>query len=122
MAFTTNLGITKLTQGQSNAHVTVNEALDNMDKALAGRLDLSLSGLSTKVLSGGESTNAVLHVTSTSVACALTVQAAVKVWVFINSGAHTVTVAVSGQATPVSVAAGAVKTLVCDGTIVRLVA
>lgn len=121
MAYTPNLGITKLDPGQANAHVTVNDGFDNFDKAIAGRLVVDLTGLSTKSLTGGESTNHILHVTATSTACDLVVQAVPKSWIVINGGSHTVTVKRSGQSGAPTLAAGAIKHLVCDGTDVRLV-
>lgn len=123
MSTTANLGITKLNPGQSNAHVTVNEALDNVDKAIAGRLAISLTGLSTKTLTGAESTNHILHVTATSGACDLVVQALPKSWIVVNDGSHTVTVKRASQSspTPPTVAAGTSKHLYCDGTNVRAV-
>lgn len=120
--YTAYLGLTKLAQGQSNAHVTVNEALDNLDKAIAGRLPIDLTGLTTKTLTGGESTNHILHVTATTAACDLVVQAAAKSWIVINDGSHTVTLKRSGQAGAPTVAAGAIKHLLSDGTNVRIVA
>lgn len=122
MAYTPNLGITKLEPGQSGAHVVVNEGFDNFDKAIAGRLAIDLTGLSTKSLTGGESTNHILHVTATTAACDLVVQAVPKSWIVINGGSHTVTVKRSGQSSAPTVAAGAIKHLVCDGTDVRAVA
>ena len=121
-SYTAYIGITKLVPGQSSAHLTVNDALDVVDKALAGRLALNLSGLTTRSLGGGASTNAILHVTTTTVACMVTIQAVAKVWQFINDGTHPVTVQCAGQASPPTIAAGAVKTLVCDGSKIRLVA
>lgn len=121
MALTLNLGITKLNPGQSNAHIPVNEALDDVDQAIAGRLAINLTGLTTKTLTGAESTNHVLHVTATDAACDLLVQVAVKSWIVINDGSHTVTVKRASQGSPPTIAAGAVKHFVCDGTDVRLV-
>lgn len=120
MTMTANLGITKLNAGQSNAHVVVNQALDGLDTAVAGRLALALTGTST-TLTGSQSTAHILHVTSTTAATDLVVQALPKSWVVINDGSHTVTVKRSGQSGAPTVAAGAVKHLVCDGTDVRLV-
>lgn len=119
--YTANLGITKLTQGQSNAHVTVNEALDDIDKAAAGRLAIDLTGLTTKTLTGDESTNHILHVTATTAACDLVLQAVPKSWIVINDGSHTVTVKRASQSGAPTLAAAAVKHFVCDGTDVRLV-
>lgn len=120
MTTTANLGITKLNPGQANAHVTVNTALDNLDSAIAGRLALALTGTST-TLTGAQSTAHVLHVTSTTAATDLVVQALPKSWIVINDGSHTVTVKCAGQAGAPTVAAGAIKHLVCDGTNVRAV-
>lgn len=120
MTTTTNLGITKLDPGQSNAHVRVNEAFDDLDEAIAGRLALSLSGAST-TLTGAQSTNHILHVTATTVATDLVVQVLPKSWIVINDGSHTVTFKRSGQAGAPTIAAGAIKHFVCDGTNVRLV-
>lgn len=119
--YTTNIGITKLVEGQESAHVTVNEALDVLDKTIAGRFALNLSGLSSKTLTAAESTHMLIHVTATTAACVVTVQAVPKVWIVINDGTHAVTLQCAGQSSPPSVAVGAVKTLVCDGTAVRLV-
>lgn len=121
MTTTPNLGITKLEPGQAGAHAVVNTALDNVDKAIAGRLAIDLTGLTTKSLSGGESTNHVLHVTATTAACDLVVQALPKSWIVVNDGSHTVTVKRTGQSGAPTVAAGAIQHLVCDGTDVRLV-
>lgn len=119
--YTTNLGVAKLDPGQAAAHVRVNEAFDNFDKAIAGRLAIDLTGLSTKTLTGAESTNLILHITATDGACDLIVQAVPKTWVVINDGSHTVTFKRASQSSPPTLAAGAVKHFVCDGTDVRLV-
>lgn len=122
MTTTQNLGITKLEPSQAGAHAVVNLALDNVDKAIAGRLAINLTGLTTKSLTGAESTNHILHVTATTAACDLVVQAVPKSWIVVNDGGHTVTVKRSGQSGAPTVAAGAAKHLFCDGTDVRIVA
>lgn len=119
MTTTANLGITKLNPGQASAHVVVNTALDNLDAAIAGRLALDLTGLTTRSLSGAESTNHVLHVTTTTAACDLVVQAVPKSWIVVNDGSHTVTLKRSGQVGAPTVAAGHSAHLFCDGTNVR---
>lgn len=118
MTTTANLGITKLNAGQANAHVTVNTAMDGFDSAIAGRLPLALSGASTS-LTGAQSTNHILHVTSTTVATDLVVQAVPKSWIVVNDGSHTVTVKRSGQSGAPTVAAGHSAHLYCDGTDIR---
>lgn len=119
--YTTYLGVTKLTQGQSNAHATVNEALDVLDKAIAGRLELDLTGETSVTLTGAQSTNHILHVTATDAACDLVVQAVAKGWIVVNDGSHTVTVKRAAQAGAPTVTAAQSKHLYCDGTDVRAV-
>lgn len=115
--YTQNLGATLLEQGQANAHAVVNEALAVFDKAIAGRLALALTA--NRSLTGGESTNAILHITSTTGAVALTVQAVPKTWDVINDGSHTVTLQCAGQSSPPTLAAGTTGRFACDGTGVR---
>jgi hypothetical protein len=123
MTTTANLGITKLNPGQAGAHAVVNTALDNVDKAIAGRLAIDLTGETSVTLTGPESTNHILHVTATDGACDLVVQALPKSWIVVNDGSHTVTCKRGGQAspTPPAVAAGTSAHLYCDGTNVRAV-
>lgn len=118
MTTTANLGITKLNPGQANAHVSVNTALDVLDSAVAGRLALTLTGAST-TLSGSQSTAHILHVTSTTVATDLVIQAVPKSWIVVNDGGHAVTVKRSGQSGAPTVAAGHSAHLYCDGTDIR---
>lgn len=120
--YTSFLGIAKLALGQAGAHAVVNDALDAVDKAVAGRMSLNLTGLTTKTLTGSESTAHILHVTATTAACDLVVQAVPKTWMVINDGSHTLTIKRASQSSAPTVAAGAIKHLVCDGTDVRLVA
>jgi hypothetical protein len=121
--YTDNLGLILLEQSQSQPSVPHNDALVALDKAVAGRLAISLTGLSTKTLTGAESTNHILHVTATSGACDLVVQNKPKSWIVVNDGSHTVTVKRASQSspTPPTVAAGTSKHLYCDGTNVRAV-
>lgn len=119
MTTTANLGVTLLEPGQANAHVTVNEALSAMDKAIAGRLELALTGAAL-ALTGAQSTNAILHIVSTAVACTLTVQDKPKQWSVINDGDADVTITVDGQTpTPPTVEAGRAAIVACDGAAVR---
>ena len=121
MTTTANLGITKLNAGQANAHVTVNIAMDGFDSAIAGRLPLALTGASTS-LTGAQSTAHILHVTSTTVATDLVVQAVPKSWIVVNDGSHTVTVKRAGQSGAPTVTSGHSAQLYCDGTDVRAIA
>lgn len=118
--YTANLGVILMDPAQSQPHVPHNDALTAIDNAIAGRLALALTGTST-TLTGAQSTAHILHVTSTTAATDLVVQALPKSWILINDGAHTVTLKRSGQSGAPTIAAGAIKHLVCDGTNVRLV-
>lgn len=120
MAYTPNLGIEKLTPGQSSAHVTVNEAMDNFDRAIAGAYSFTGGGAVT--LTGGQSTNHLLICTSASSATTVTIQAVPKTWIAINRSAHSLSFKTPGQATPVTIASGAVRHIACDGTDIVLVA
>lgn len=119
MSLTQNLGITKLSPGQSNAHLTVNDVADVLDKAVAGLQPLALTG--SRTLTGGESTAAILRITSATGPTTLTIQALPKTWVLVNESTHAITVQCAGQPTPPVVAAGAVRLLVCTGAAIRLV-
>ena len=121
MTTTTWLGITKLDPGQSAAHVRVNEALDALDKAIAGLLSIDLTGITSKTLTGAESTNQILLISATDGACDLEVQAVPKTWTVVNDGSHTVTVKVSAQIGAPTVAAGSSAILFCDGVAVRAI-
>ncbi len=121
MAYTQNLGVERLIPGTQQAHEVVNDALDVFDRAIAGIETIDFSTGNSKTLTGGESTAAMLQATGATAACDATVQAVPKVWIIINDTSYTLTVKTAGQATPPTVAAGAVNLLFCDGTIVRLV-
>ena len=121
-SYTANLGVLLMDPAQAQPHLPHNDALVALDKAIAGRLAIDLTGLTTKTLTGSESTNHILHVTATTAACDLVVQTNTKSWIVINDGSHTVTVKRSGQSGAPTVAAGAIKHLLSDGTNVRIVA
>lgn len=121
MAITSNLGITKLEPGVNQAHVTVNEGFDLFDSAIAGVTNIDLSAADTVTLSGGESTRHILLAKNATKASWVVVQKQPKTWVFINQCSFSVTVQTSGQASPPTIAAGATKHLVCDGTDIILV-
>lgn len=123
MAYTPNLGLILLEQGQAQPHVPHNEALVAIDKALAGVLsiDMVAHGSDAKFLTGAESTNAMLRVVNAASASWLVVQAKPKAWIVINDSAHPLTVQTAGQAAPPTLPAGTVRQLVCDGANVRQV-
>ena len=121
MSYTSNIGVERLIPGTQQAHEVVNDALDVFDRAIAGIETIDFSTGNSKILTGGESTAAMLQATGATAACDATVQAVPKVWIIINDTSYTLTVKTDGQTTPPTVAAGAAKLLFCDGTIVRLV-
>lgn len=121
MTTTANLGITKLNPGQANAHVTVNTALDALDKAIAGRLAPYAVTASVMTLTGAESTAHILQITSTTTAAAIVVQAVPKSWIAVNDGSHTLTFRCPSQVGGPTVAAGHSAHLYCDGTTVRAI-
>lgn len=115
MAFTPNLGLTYLAVGQQQAHVIFNEALQNLDKIIAGMFNIVIPSGDTISLTGGESSNAILRLAAASAARWVIVQNTPKLWVFINDTAFNVTVQVAGQATTTPVPPNSIKLLVCDG-------
>lgn len=54
MTTSAGLGFTLLEARQTQPHIPVNEALINLDRAVAGRVPLDLTGLATKTLTGPE--------------------------------------------------------------------
>ncbi|OJX04569.1 MAG: hypothetical protein BGO72_21390 [Burkholderiales bacterium 70-64] len=118
---TTNLQIPLIDANQDQPTTAANEAIELLDTAIAGRLALNMTGLSTRTLTSAEAVNAMLHVTATTAACELLLPASPKRWLVINDGSHTLTLKRSGQSTPAppTVAAGASALAYCDGTNIR---
>lgn len=121
MAWDPYIGLTYMEAAQSQPHLVVNEAIDGLAKAIAGRLALNLTGKSTLTLTGGESTNAILHITATDQAVDLVVQTLPKLWVVINDGSHAVTIKRAGQSGAPVIGSGTSALAYCDGTDVRTV-
>ena len=117
--YTEFLGITKLEPGQQQAHVVANEAFDNYDRAVAGLVEIDLSGKSACQLTAFESTHAVLRFTQADRACLVTIQAQPKTWTVLNDTAWTVSFRTGAGQTAVAVGAGQNANLVCDGEIIR---
>jgi hypothetical protein len=122
MATTTNLQITLIEQSQSQKEVTANEAFIVIDKAIAGRLALTSTG-GTTTLTDAQAANAVLDVTGALTSDAtVVVPARSHIFTVRNdtSGAQALTVK-TASGTGITVPAGAVQTLYCDGTNVYMV-
>ena len=116
MAYTTNLGIAKLIPGTQQAHVIVNEAMDVIDRAVAGLTVVDLTASPTVSLSGGQSTAQILKVVNATADATIKVQNLPKVWVLINDTSHSVTLQIDGQAVPPTpTPAGDVQMMCCDG-------
>jgi hypothetical protein len=112
---TPNLGITQLEPGVNQAHVTVNEALVVLDRAIAGLHIVDFGSSDTIELPGGDSTNAIIIAKNAPSNAWIVVQNKPKIWVFLNRSGHDVTVQVPGQATTVPIPDGETHVLVCDG-------
>ena len=118
--YTEFLGITKLEPGQQQAHVVANEAFDNYDRAVAGLAEVDLSGRSACDLTAWESTHAVLRLVKADRDCLVTVQARPKTWTVINDCGRAVRFQAEGDpAGPMTLAAGSVSKLLCDGSALR---
>lgn len=120
MAWTENIGITYVDPNQAQAHITVNEALNVIDMAIAGQLGLSLTS-GARELSGWESTHAFIRVISATQAATITIQAVSKAWIFINDSSRAMTVKAEDSAVTASVPAGEMRLLICDGADIRAV-
>lgn len=112
---TPNLGITELEPGVNQAHVTVNEALVILDRAIAGLHIVDFGSSNTVELPGGDSTNAIIIAQNAPGNCWIVVQNTPKIWVLINRSGYNVTIQVSGQASTVPIPDGETHVVVCDG-------
>ena len=68
MAVTTNLGITQLTEGQSQKEITINTALEVFDHAIAGKLTKDIAGIADVTLTAAEWTYAIYEFTGNTTA------------------------------------------------------
>jgi hypothetical protein len=117
MPTTTNLNITHLEQNQAQPHVTINEAFNAFDKAVAGYLSKSLAS-GDVTLTTDEGRSAIVELTGTLTANRnLIVPAKTKIYFVANSttGAFTATVK-TAAGTGVTVAQGTRALVFCDGT------
>ena len=114
--YTEFLGITKLEPGQQQAHVVANEAFDNYDLAVAGMAEIDLAGKSAYSMSGRESTHAVLRFINSDRDCLVTIQARPNTWTMINDSVRAVRLRTdSSGSAPLTLEAGIVANVICDG-------
>lgn len=115
MSITTGLGLTFLEARQTQPHLVVNEAIDNLDRAVAGRLALDMTGLSTLTLTNAQSSTYFLNPYSAPADFDLIVNGNQKAYAVIND---TLYVCTFKSATGAAVAIPAGNTVLCyfDGT------
>lgn len=115
MALTPNLGATHMEAGQAQPHIVINEALDVLDKAIAGRAAIDVSAGGSITLTAAQSTLHMLNPYGTvGAAFTLVVQAASKTWVLINDASQDCTLK-TAAGTGVVVQAGRHAHVYCDG-------
>jgi hypothetical protein len=85
MPITTFLGVQLMEAGQAQPHLTHNEAIVDIDKAVAGRFAKDMTGLTGYTLTAAESTNHQINLYgSPSASMTITLPATAKTWVFVN--------------------------------------
>lgn len=115
MATTAYLGVQLMDASQAQPHVTHNEAIVGIDKAVAGRFAKDMTGLTSYTLTAAESTNHQINVYGTpSAAFTVNVQGVAKTWVFVNDTAREATFKTSAG-TGVIVRPWSYVHLFCDG-------
>lgn len=128
MTTTAELDITHLEQNQNSPEVTVNEALDRLDAAIADILTHEMTTDADYTLgTSGEPPEwmyAVIRITDSpstlTAARNIIVPTAKRIYVFQNNTAQTLTIKTSAG-TGIAVAASGVAIVRCDGTNVVLV-
>lgn len=115
MSTTTGLGLTFLDARQTQPHLVVNEAIDNLDRAIAGRLSLDMTGLGTLTLTNAQCSTYFINPHSAPADFDLIVNGNQKAYVVINDTSHMCTFK-SASGTAVIIPAG--NTVLCyfDGT------
>lgn len=113
-----NLSAPHVSSSQAQKEVTINEAVDVLDKAIAGTLTKSVAGGSNVTLTTTEAQHAVLKLTGVLTAnIQVIVPSKSKQWSVYNStsGSYTLTVK-TASGSGVAVAQGSSVPLYCDGT------
>lgn len=89
MPITTFLGVQLMEASQAQPHLTHNEAIVDIDKAVAGRFAKDMTGLTNYTLTASESTNHQINLYgSPSASMTITLPATAKTWVFVNDTAQ----------------------------------
>ncbi|MCX8003674.1 MAG: hypothetical protein N2688_01770 [Burkholderiaceae bacterium] len=116
MATTSRLGITLLEQGQAQAHVTVNEALQQIDDVCAGRTAVNVTAGGTITLTAAQTVVRQINLYgSPSAGYIVQFPARTGDWIVVNDTGANCTfrpVGGAGQVVPAYCAAH----LICDGT------
>jgi len=118
MATTPQLLITHIEQAQSNKNVTANEAFDELDSAIAGRLDKDVAGSSNVTLTDIEARAAIIELTGVLTGnIDVIVPTRTKHYILKNgtTGSFTLTIKTSAG-TGVVVDQKKWYNLICDGT------
>jgi hypothetical protein len=118
MTTTSNLGIEHIVASQYQKEVTANAAFDALDGALAGKLDVALSGTDVTLTAAQALVVMVLRATGTlSAACAIVVPTNKKLYAVMHdaSGGFNVTVK-TASGTGAALAPGERAVVYCDGT------
>ena len=112
-----DLAITHVDPAQSSKATTVNAAIDSLDQAIAGDLELDCSAGGTITLTSAQWINMVLHLTGApGGAFNLVVPAAnKKLYLVDNASGQTATVK-TASGTGIAIATGVVQIVRCDGT------
>jgi hypothetical protein len=112
-----DLGITHVDPAQSQKATTVNAAIDSLDQAIAGDLELDCSAGGTITLTSAQWINMVLHLIGASGgAFNIVVPAAnKKLYLVDNASGQTATVK-TASGTGIAVLPGTVQFVRCDGT------
>ncbi|MDR2946336.1 MAG: hypothetical protein LBV79_06295 [Candidatus Adiutrix sp.] len=119
--YTPFLGVTKVEPGQQQAHVVVNEAFDNYDKAVAGLAEIDLTGKPYYEMPARESTNAMLRFTGADQSCVVIIQQRPKMWTVLNDSEWLLRFSCSWERDEMELPAGETAVMVCDGVKIRRV-
>lgn len=116
-----NLGIALLAEAQSSKYVTVNNAIDALDEALAGFTSIAMTSTTDTPSTAVAMAAMVLKFTGTiSGAGTITLPESPKLYVIHNAttGGYALTIktAAGGSPATVSVSNGSVQLVYCDGT------
>ena len=120
-----NLNITQLTTNQDDQETTINDKDNELDLALSDVETILIDNTNARTLTATEWTRNMLFDFADgspvpTAAIVITVPVTIKgIFTVLNRTSFTLTVAISGQADPVSVRSGASRVMSSDGTNVR---